>query len=328
MSRPHSDKRPGWHWTDYWQSGREELMTVRTAAGPVTFETRKVWNDWFAAFDTGAVLIDLATGSGQVAGYAASNAKRYSKAFTIFGVDYADLSPRADCTLMGGVALEKLPFPGSHFDGASSQFGIEYADTRLAVAEVSRVLKSDGRAMFLVHHARSAITRQTAAQILAYDRVMASGAAVRLGHLAFAAHQCGLPPAVVQAAGQAFSDAVRKARNRLESGLAFEPARYLVGYLEDLAQRLASYEPLSAMARLEQFESGNAAWRHRQFCQTRAALDEAGLSGFIQRADRLGLLLVDRSEMADDHGNLIAWCLSFRKKAPLPTIDRVRALKR
>lgn len=210
-------------------------------------------------------------------------------------------------------ALEKRPFPGSYFDGASSQFGIEYADTRLALAEVSRVLKPGGRALFLMHHADSAITHQTAEQIAAYERAMTNGAAVRLAYRAFSAHHKGLSPALVQAAGRAFGEAVRRARDRLEPGLAFDPARYLVGYLDDMAERAASYDPLNALTRLERFESGNAAWRRRQLCQTRAALNESGLSGFAQRAARLGLLLVDRSKIVDARGHLIAWRLSFRK---------------
>ena len=175
------------------------------------------------------------------------------------------------------------------------------------------MLKPGGRALFLMHHADSAITHQTAEQIAAYERAMTNGAAVRLAHRAFLARHKGLSPALVQAAGRAFSDAGRRARDRLEPGPAFDPARYLVGYLDDLAQRAASYDPLSALARLERFESGNAAWRRRQLCQTRAALDDAGLSGFAQRAARLGLLPVDRSEIVDARGNLIAWRLSFRK---------------
>jgi len=313
MTQSLSDRRPGWHWTDYWRTGREEVMTVNTAAGPVTFETRDIWGDWFAAFDAGAALLDLATGSGQVAGYAAATAAAGGKAFAITGIDYAEVAPLAGCTLLGGVALEKLPFAASSFDSASSQFGIEYADSRQALAEVSRVLKPGGRALFLIHHADSVITRQTAAQIAAYDRVMANGAAVRQARRAFAAYQKGLPPVSVQAAEQAFAEAVRRAQDRLEPDPAFDPVRYLVDYLGDLANRVAAYEPVSALTRIEGFEAGNAAWRHRQLCQTRAALDGAGLEGFVQRAERCGLALVNRSEITDSRAALIAWRLEFHR---------------
>ena len=313
-----AEKRPGWHWSDYWRSGRAEVMTVDTPDGPVTFDTGAIWNSWFASFETGARLLDLATGSGQVARYAGAAATSRAKTFDITGVDYADVAsaeaqPAAGCTLLGGVPLEKLPFAAASFDGASSQFGIEYADTRLALAELSRVLEPGGRALMLIHHANSAITRQTEAQIAAYDRVLGNGGAIRQGRRAFAAHLKALPVAARQSAEDAFRDAVGRAAARLEPGSAFDQVRYLVGYIDDLANRIVSYEPASALARLEAFEMGNTAWRHRQQSQTRAALDETGLDAFVQRAARAGLALTDRAEERDARGALIAWRVGFQK---------------
>lgn len=311
-----ADKRPGWHWSDYWRSGRAEVMTVDTPDGPVTFDTGAIWTGWFASFETGARLLDLATGSGQVARYAGAAATTGAKSFDVTGVDYADVAsagaqPAAGFTVLGGVPLEKLPFPAASFDGASSQFGIEYADTRLALAELSRVLEPGGRALMLIHHADSAITRHTEAQIAAYDRVLGNGGAIRQGRRAFTAQLKGLPAPARQSAEQAFRETVGRAAGRLEPGPAFDPVRYLVGYLDDLASRVASYEPASAMARLDAFEAGNAAWRRRQHCQTQAALDDRGLDAFVARADRVGLALTDRSRQDDLGGALIGWRVAF-----------------
>ena len=64
MSPSPSEKRRGWHWSDYWRSGRTDVMTVQTAAGPVAFETQPLWAGWFGTFDTGAQLLELATRNG------------------------------------------------------------------------------------------------------------------------------------------------------------------------------------------------------------------------------------------------------------------------
>ncbi len=313
MSPSPFEKRRGWHWSDYWRSGRTDVMTVQTATGPVAFDTEPIWANWFATFDTGAHLLDLATGNGQVAGYASVEAARNGKAVAITGVDYADVEAAgarlpADCRLLGGVALEKLPFQAASFDGASSQFGIEYADTRAALQELARVLKPGGRALMLIHHSDSVITRQTAEQIAAYDAVLGKSGAIRHARRAFTAHLKGLPAAAVE---DALRTAVQQAAARLEPTAAFEPVRYMVGYLDDLARGVASYEPKSALARLEVFEAGNAAWRHRQQSQTQAALDGAGLEVFIQRAARTGLALNDRAELTDAGGQLIGWRVAF-----------------
>jgi SAM-dependent methyltransferase len=290
-------------------------MTVQTAAGPVAFDTEPIWGNWFQSFDTGAHLLDLATGNGQVAGYASGAAAASGKTFRITGVDYADVEAAgarlpADCRLIGGVPLEKLPFPAASLDGASSQFGIEYADTRAALQELGRVLKPGGRSLMLIHHAESVITRQTADQIAAYDAVLGKSGAIRHARRAFTAHLKGLPAA---AAEDALRTAVQQAAARLEPRVAFEPVRYMVGYLDDLARGVASYEPKSALARLDVFEAGNAAWRHRQQSQTQAALDEPGRDVFIQRAARAGLALDERAELTDAGGQLIGWRATFQK---------------
>ena len=315
MSPSPSEKRRGWHWSDYWRSGRTDVMTVQTATGPVAFDTEPVWADWFGTFEAGAQLLDLATGNGQVAGYASGAAAASRKTFAITGVDYADVEAArtrmpADCRLLGGVTLEKLPFPAASFDGASSQFGIEYADTRPALQELGRVLKPGGRALMLIHHSDSVITRQTADQIAAYDAVLARSGAIRHARRAYTAHLKGVPAA---AAEEALRAAVQQAAARLEPTVAFEPVRYMVGYLDDLARGVASYEPNSALARLEVFEVGNAAWRHRQQSQTQAALDGPGRDVFIQRAARAGLALTERADLTDAGGQLIGWRVGFGK---------------
>lgn len=315
MSPSPSEKRRGWHWSDYWRSGRTDVMTVQTPSGPVAFDTEPIWKNWFQSFDTGAQLLDLATGNGQVAGYASGAAAASGKAFAITGIDYADVEAASarmppDCRLLGGVALEKLPFPAASFDGASSQFGIEYADTRPALQELARVLKPGGRALMLIHHSDSVITRQTAEQITAYDAVLGKSGAIRYARRAFTAHLKGLPAA---AAEDALRSAVQQAAARLEPTAAFEPVRYMVSYLDDLARGVASYEPNSALARLEVFEAGNAAWRHRQQSQTQAALDGPGRDAFIQRAARAGLTLTECTELMDAGGQRIGWRAAFLK---------------
>ncbi len=310
-----SDKRRGWHWSDYWRSGRTDVMTVQTAAGPVAFDTQPIWAAWFNGFRDGAALLDLATGNGQVAGYASGAAAAAGKAFAVTGVDYADVAaasarPPAGCQLLGGVALEQLPFAAATLDGASSQFGIEYADTRAALLELGRVLKPGGRALMLIHHADSVITRQTADQIAAYDAVLGKSGAIRHARRAFTAHLKGRAETTAE---DALREAVQRATERLEPAPAFEPVRYMVGYLDDLARGVASYEPTSALARLDVFEAGNAAWRHRQQSQTQAALDGSGLDVFIQRAARAGLAATERTELNDAGGQLIGWRVAFRK---------------
>lgn len=311
-------RRAGWHWSEYWQSGRIEIMTVDTATGSTAFDPGPVWREFFGAFEPGSRLLDLATGGGQVARLAGEAAASTGKPFEVVGVDYADLGPSGGevgggVRLVGGVALESLPFPAAHFDGASSQFGIEYADTRLALGELARVLKPGGRARMLIHNSASVVSRSTADQMAAHDKVLPDDAAILKARKAYTAHLKRMPPPAVRAAEDAFREAVRRAAGRLERSEAFAPAGQHVEYLSDLAARIARYEPASALARLDVFEAGVGAWRQRHRSQMKAALDRAGLDSFLHRAAQKGLETVEAVEENDGRGALVAWRVDLRR---------------
>ena len=80
-----------------------------------------------------------------------------------------------------------------------------------------------------------------------------------------------------------------------------------------LAPSIRATSDFSALERLDVFEAGNAAWRHRQQSQTQAALDEPGRELFIQRAARAGLVLTARSDLTDAGGQLIGWQAGFER---------------
>lgn len=313
MSRTtNTGRRPGWHWSEYWQSGRTEIMTIGTEGGEIAFDPGASWRAFFGSFEAGAHLIDLATGGGQVARLAHEVGVAAGRPFDVVGVDYADLGPSGGelapgLRLMGGVALERLPFADATFDGASSQFGIEYADTRLALGELSRVLKPGARARLLVHSTDSAVSQSTAAQSAAHDKAMPDDSIIQKARRAFNAHLRRLPREALLAQEEALKESVRRAEARLEDDAAYDPVRYHLEYLADLARGVARYEPRSALARLEVFEAGVTAWRQRHRSQMKAALDRGGLDVFLDRAARKGLRTVEAAGETDARGALVAW---------------------
>lgn len=293
-------------------------MTIDTAAGSLTFDPGSAWASFYAAFQDGGRVIDLATGGGQVARLGHAAAEAAGRSLEIVGVDYADLGPSEGevapgLRLMGNVPLERLPFPDGFFDGATSQFGIEYADTRSAVSEVARVLKPGGRARFLMHHVDSAVSRSTAAQAAAHDRAMPDDSLIQKARRAFTAHLKRLPPATIRAAEDGFREALGRAVERLEASDAFEPVRYHLDYLSDLGRGFSRYEPKSALARLDVFEAGVAAWRHRHRNQMKVALDQGGLDSFLHRAAGKGLRTLEAAAEQDSRGALVAWRVDLQR---------------
>lgn len=109
--------------------------------------------------DKGAVFLDVATGTADIALEIASQAA--AKEVRIFGVDFSAsmleqgkkkvLARRLDKTihLQRGCG-ENLPFADACFDGGICAFGIRnFSDTRRGLAEMFRVLKTNGRIVIL-----------------------------------------------------------------------------------------------------------------------------------------------------------------------------------
>ncbi|MGQ2991028.1 MAG: class I SAM-dependent methyltransferase [Brevundimonas sp.] len=313
------DDRPaGWHWTDYWAAGRQDVMTVDGAGQGAGADTLHLWADWLSALPDGASILDLATGSGQIPRHALTVAGTTGKAFHVFGVDYADLKPdprleAAGVVLTGGVRLERLPFPDGRFDAVTSQYGIEYADQGEALDEAGRVLAPGGVACMLIHHADSEITRQAVLRLNAYDAVMGDGEALQLGRRAFAIRMTDPEGPEAEASGRAFRQAILDLARRTRPTPPFATVRYLVTYLNDLAMGVDRFSPPSALERLDGFERGNAAWRERQACQVGSALTRDGVNGFIARARQAGLSSTSLTEAHDDRGGLIGWLAKFER---------------
>lgn len=290
-------------------------MTQGPAGGARPFEARALWISFFSGLSDGARVIDLATGGGQVAGYACEAAGALGRRFEVVGVDYAELPPHQGAfQLMGGVRLEQLPFEAARFDGASSQFGIEYADHRDALSELARVLKSGAQAQLLMHHDRSAITDQARAQLAALERVEADGALMRLARKAFRAHQTGQAADRVTAAETAFRKSLNRALARLGDDPRALTARQYLDFMGDLARRTTAYRPQSALESLARAADANAAWRRRQQSQIRSALDETGIQAFTDHARACGLHTAQPAEMHDERGALIGWLVRMRRE--------------
>ncbi|MFN3537361.1 MAG: methyltransferase domain-containing protein, partial [Brevundimonas sp.] len=269
---------------------------------------------FFSELATGSHVLDLATGGGQVAGYACEAARLGQRAFEVVGVDYADLPPsNGPFRLVGGVRLEQLPFETATFDAASSQFGIEYADRKAALAELARVLKPGAPTLLLMHHEGSVITRQARMQLAALDRVEGGGALIRLARQAFRAHQTNSAGDRVTRAETAFRKAVGRAEARLGDDPGAMTAHQYLGFMTDLSGRAAAYRPDSALQSLTQAETANTAWSRRQQSQIRSALDEAGLSAFLGHAGDCGLTVEEKTEAHDDRGALIGWRIRLKK---------------
>ena len=142
-------------WTAFWEHGNGAVCLP--GSRDAHERLAQIWRDTASNLPRSAKALDLACGSGAV-----SYLLRHIRPdLSIVGVDYARIGPSrmAGVELISGVALEQLPFDDGSFDGAVSQFGIEYAVRPRAVSELSRVLRPGSPVTLVMHHSGSSVVK-------------------------------------------------------------------------------------------------------------------------------------------------------------------------
>jgi SAM-dependent methyltransferase len=271
------------------------------------------WMQLFQATPAGARVLDLATGAGQVATWAAAA----GRGFGVTGVDFADIpATRADApgvSFLGNVGIESLPFEPGSFDLVVSQYGFEYADRQKAAAECARVLAPGGRGRFVMHHPQSALSLDYDARAAVFRAALREVDCLRPGRRVFELHARNAGPVQLAEAEVRFRAAVDKARARLEGGPAHAEARSYVDYLAALAAEPARFQPQDALAKLDQVEDLTGAWLLRYVAQTRAVLDPGGVESIRYRLERQGLAVFPAETLTSETGALLAWTLDFSR---------------
>lgn len=181
--RASSAVEPNRGWRDYWKMDRPASCV---ADNPATrTQIAAWWGGYFASLPDCSRILDIATGNGVVLGHAAEAACGRGARFALTGIDLADIDPPRylsqlsaglrEARFLGSVAAERLPFEAANFDVAVSQYGLEYADLDLALAEIARVLNPGGRLRWLAHCEDSEVVRQNRDKHRQVDLLLVGG---------------------------------------------------------------------------------------------------------------------------------------------------------
>lgn len=156
------------HWEAYYRGGA--IATCPMGPGTsYTLELHDLWFAFFAPLADGSRVLDLGTGNGAIVLLAKEAASSTGRRFEIHGADLASIDPVRHvpngATLFEGITFhpgmpsERLGFGAESFDAVSGQYALEYGDTARSLAEVRRVLRHGGRALFVLHHDQSVLVR-------------------------------------------------------------------------------------------------------------------------------------------------------------------------
>lgn len=139
------------------------------------------WHEVAHSLPLNASLLDLATGNAPLPRLLLGQRPD----LRIDAIDAADIAP--DWPIPAGAmpprihprtSCEALPFADASFDLVSTQYGIEYSNLALSIAEIARVLQPNGRLAAIIHSADSRIAEVTRDELKHTRLILAPAAAL------------------------------------------------------------------------------------------------------------------------------------------------------
>jgi ubiquinone/menaquinone biosynthesis C-methylase UbiE len=308
------------HWESYYRGGR--LAACPTGREPnYTLELHDVWSDFSSGLVDSARLLDIGTGNGAIPLIARQTADRLGRVYEIHGADLAQINPSRDIpdgarlfvgiTFHPGVAAEKLPFEAGSFDAVTGQYALEYTDTRQSLAEVLRVLESGAPAQFVLHHAASIVVERARGSLRHADAVLNDTKVYRRLRRFLDAEQRS-----ADAARSAFAD-LSAALSTLRSSTSADADRLIFDVtLDAVSKLLDSRRSLSSAALEREIDSVENELRNsvrRLQDLLGAAVTEAAMADYAQRAKSLGFVDVTYRPLYHATSALVGWRLQLRK---------------
>ncbi len=332
MVHPLSPQRGAAPWTRYWATGA--LSSLPEVYGdPAEGPPAAVWRRELASLGDRARILDLGCGNGAVALLAAHTAAERGACWEIHGVDLAAIDPAravsgryrdavSGVTFHPATPMSATPFAGGYFDLVAGQFAIEYGDPPRVLAEVSRVLRPGGRAAFVVHLQESAVVATARVELAQLREVLAPGAVV---DLAGAVLEIGTRAATARERSAAWSAFAREVL-RLDRIASCQDAVWPTGTLRDVPAALRDAltgavdevggpaDPARGAACRWELRELAATLRDRSSRLTELAAvapDRAGLARMVDDVRRRGLRVINREDLHDPRGPLIAHAIAL-----------------
>lgn len=153
-------------WARYWRGGSLTSFGD-TFAGGYEGELRELWLRFLAGLPEGAAVVDLGAGNGALEEIAQQHCTESGRSLTVHAVDMSPTLPSrfkgeetgARCRIVWhtGTRNESTGLDDRSVDAVVGNYAFEYGDDEKTIAEIERILRTDGRCHFLMHHHKSTI---------------------------------------------------------------------------------------------------------------------------------------------------------------------------
>ena len=311
-------------WQHYWQTMNAHAC-VRDANAEYRAEIQQFWLNKIQQCRTSERVLDICAGNGAVARLAIQASDAAKLALTVHAIDGAKVNQQyieQDALLrrvnfLDDVNITALPYTDLSFDLVTSQYGIEYALNELAIAEVARVIKSQGRFISVCHDANgtSVVAAKNALQYL--DRVLDTSQFFTT--LKLYIQQVTKEGQNASASTELQNlDAQLIAAKRIvdEGAQSVDTADITSNVIAIVGHMLANMKFLTVEAMLNKVDDlQNSLNMHRKrllLC-VESALTDAKKQDFVNIAASQQLLLKDDNALHDNQGALLARVLVFEK---------------
>lgn len=159
------------HWSQFWQTTKT-LNSFSSSENALGYqgELLAFWHKQFASLTTTATVLDIGTGNGALALAVSRYMAEHQRKAQVHALDAAAIDPCAmfadepailselqKIHFYAECKIEDLPFASASIDLIISQFALEYAEAKAAVAACARVLAPQGRLVAVMHHNASEI---------------------------------------------------------------------------------------------------------------------------------------------------------------------------
>ena len=308
------------HWEAYYRGGAIATCPM----GPdttYTLELRDLWLAFFAAIDDGSCVLDVGCGNGAIALLAKEAATALGRHFEIHGADLASIDPPRHvpngASLFAGIAFhagmpcERLGFADGTFDAVSGQYALEYTDTPRSLAEIRRVLRPGGRALFVLHHEHSVLIRNARESLAQGALVLEETLILRkLRRHAVAERQS-------EAAARATWAELSAAATQLQQAAARSISPHLLHVVIDGVQKLLGVRRDMGIAGFERevdrFEREVRAGVRRLQDLVGCAQSEEQMAATVATARRIGFECGPAEPQRHAGENLVGWRLSLSR---------------
>lgn len=171
------------HWTHYWNTASSlNSFSEGSMAAGYAGELQSYWHTVFSTVAATGTILDIGTGNGGIAVLAQQFNLDNNRAAKVLATDAAAISPEkiqqkfpelADVIKLirffPNTAIEQMPFAKDSIALICSQFALEYAHPETAVASCMRVLEPSGQLVAVIHHADTALLKQSRAIVSVLD---------------------------------------------------------------------------------------------------------------------------------------------------------------